>query len=198
MNWTLVTVLLLAPIAAILLALIAFAMIPRRRFPRKACPRCEQPALWEKGGARATTLVDGTEAPDASSYYLCDGCGAHLKWDRNAWSETDREEWERSTLNNLYSVDREGYVSVFEDLFEAEMLEWNEVVDSEYVIIDDRGVVYEHYDSAEGFYGYKLRPTDVKLPEALAILQRHVNDDTLDFTELRTVETDLRAHGLSR
>lgn len=98
-----------------------------------------------------------------------------------------------------YSVDRKGWVLVFNELLEAEQLEWIDVVEnSEYLIVDDGGFVYEQYPSGEGFCGYKLRATDIRLHEALEVLRRHSDGDKLGSEELCAVEAAMIANGLYR
>ncbi len=60
----------------------------------------------------------------------------------------------------IYSVDREGWGYVHDDLLDAEnYLEWNDIRTGEYQIIDDAGRLFTCYEAEEGYYGYKLRET---------------------------------------
>ena len=88
----------------------------------------------------------------------------------------------------LYCVDTDGWVKLFDDFIDAEgYLEWFDLERSEYVIVDESGIIHEHYGSDAGSRGFKLRSTDKRHPAALVILSSHADGDQLDSTELQAI-----------
>jgi len=62
----------------------------------------------------------------------------------------------------IYSIDQGGWVATYDDLNEVEgNLEYQDVERGEYVIIDSKGSLYESVIGENGFYGYKLKETNV-------------------------------------
>jgi predicted RNA-binding Zn-ribbon protein involved in translation (DUF1610 family) len=57
------------------------------RIYRSRCPRCGKRGLKIIGGYLATVMVDGKRAPDSSTDYACDKCGAVMRWHRGEWKE---------------------------------------------------------------------------------------------------------------
>ena len=82
----------------------------------------------------------------------------------------------------LYCFDTEGWVEAYETSSEADAaIEWiNIVVDLKYVVIDERGVLYEPSLSGPGIDCYTLRPTKTRLPRAAGVLKGYAHGDQLD------------------
>ena len=96
----------------------------------------------------------------------------------------------------LFTVDNKGGVQTFEDCEDAEASRaWSDMEDSVYVVIDDRGVLYQHYFEAEpGYYRYTLQATDIMVPTALAILKRRAGVERLSPTERDELALCLSGH----
>ena len=86
----------------------------------------------------------------------------------------------------LISVDREGWVGAYDGLAEAEQwLEWIDVVDGEYLLVDHDGFLYEPQQSDRGFHGYEWRRTANRRPELLAVLQGYSDGSKMSAEDLR-------------
>ena len=83
---------------------------------RSKCPQCYAKAIPEPlsgearrvvprnlrmvGFVRATVLINGKRAPDSWSFYLCDSCGARLKFHRGQFSAPTDSEWNQQTQDS--------------------------------------------------------------------------------------------------
>ena len=91
----------------------------------------------------------------------------------------------------IYSVDREGWLHIDESTLDAEgHLEWIDVMDGEYLIIDEAGFLYEPYESKQGYYGYKLRQTHTKRPDVLEVVINYRDGERLFPEDLRKCRSD--------
>ena len=94
----------------------------------------------------------------------------------------------------LYYIDREGWLGVDESVVDAEQsLEWIDVMDGEYLVIDDAGFLYEPYESEQGYYGYKWRRSSVRRPEVLGVVINYPDGEKLSPEDLRICRSDFSA-----
>jgi hypothetical protein len=91
----------------------------------------------------------------------------------------------------LISVDREGWVATYDGLADAEYLEWIDVADGEYLLIDDDGFLYEPHEASGRFYGYEWRRTANKRPELLAVLKGYDDNSKMTLEDLRKCRSDI-------
>jgi len=90
----------------------------------------------------------------------------------------------------LYSLDREGTVGVYANASEAESLEWIDVENGEYVMIDDDAFVCRPVASSDGVNGFQWRRTRVHNPELLERLRACGDGARLSPDDLRKSRTD--------
>ena len=91
----------------------------------------------------------------------------------------------------IFAVDRDGWLHINENILDAEAyLEWIDVMDGEYLIIDEAGFLYEPYESEQGFNGYKLRQTLTKRPEVLNVVANYQDWEQLSQEDLRKCRSD--------
>ena len=91
----------------------------------------------------------------------------------------------------IFSVDREGWLWIEDTILGAEGYhEWIDVMDGEYIFIDETGFLYEPYESEQGFNGYKLRQTVTKRPEVLDVVTSYRDGERLFPEDLRKCRSD--------
>ena len=91
----------------------------------------------------------------------------------------------------LYSVDREGWVGIDESVLATEQsLEWIDVTEGEYFVIDDAGFMYEPYESQHGYHGYKWRQTPTRRLEVLEVVTNYRDGEKLSPEDLRRCRSD--------
>jgi hypothetical protein len=94
----------------------------------------------------------------------------------------------------LYSIDRDGWLGVEESVLDAEQsLEWIDVMDGEFLVIDDAGFLYEPYESEQGYYGYKWRQSPTRRPEVLEVVINYSDCEKLSPKDLRICRSDCSA-----
>jgi hypothetical protein len=91
----------------------------------------------------------------------------------------------------IYSIDREGYISFYADLEEVEQsLEWIDVENEEYIVIDDGGFLYEPIESSDRTYDYKWQRTLKQDTNLLEIIQPYNDDDLMVIEDLKRIRSD--------
>ena len=91
----------------------------------------------------------------------------------------------------FYSIDREGYIALYADLEEVEQsLEWIDVENGEYIVIDDIGHLYEPIKSSDRNYEHKWQRTLKQYTNHLKIIQHYNDDDQMVVKDLVRFRSD--------
>ena len=91
----------------------------------------------------------------------------------------------------IFILDREGWLWIEDTILGAEGYhEWIDVMDGEYVIIDEAGFLYEPFESEQGYYGYKLRQTLTNGPEVFEVVINYRDGERLFPEDLRKCRSD--------
>ena len=84
-----------------------------------------------------------------------------------------------------YDINREGWIGISHS--EAELsarLQWSDVMDGEYIVIDSEGWYYEAEENDESEYGYDWLCTDRQDVNTLMMLKEHAHGEQLSEEEL--------------
>lgn len=92
----------------------------------------------------------------------------------------------RSSLK-YYDVDRKGFIRISDSLLDKNMqLEWSDVQEGRYVVIDSDGWLYEHLPDDSSRWGYRWerssrRDIDLKMVLKNYVHGEHLTEDELNF-----------------
>jgi hypothetical protein len=85
----------------------------------------------------------------------------------------------------FYDVSRDGWIGVTYSLDElTARLQWSEVCDDDFLVIDSEGWFYEAEENDEAEYGYEWHCTDRQNVDIKVMLAEHAHGEQLSEAEL--------------
>ncbi len=92
------------------------------------------------------------------------------------------------TTLKYYDVNREGWLGITSSLVETNRrLEWCDVREGEYLVIDSDGWVYKAREDDESRWGYRWKRTDRQDIDAKMVLVQYVHGEHLTEDELNFI-----------